>query len=66
MNEMIIIVCFNKQIEMITVNHQNQNELVKFTFNYVFYLPLIQFCNNYRSYGEQWECEIDTIFGFIH
>ena len=66
MNEMIIIVCFNKQIEMITVNHQNQNKLVTFTSIYEYYLLLIQFCNNYRSYGEQWECEIDTIFGFIH
>ena len=66
MNEMIITVNFNTQIEMITVSHQNQNELVKFTSLYVFYLLLIQFCNNYCSYVEQWECEIDMLFGFTH
>ena len=66
MKEMIIIAYFNVQTEMITVNNQNQNELVKFTSLYEYYLLLIQFCNNYCSYGEQWECEIDMIFGLTH
>ena len=66
MIEMIIIANFNEKIEMITVSHQNQNELVKFTSIYEYYLLLIQFCNNYCSYGEQWECEIDMIFGLTH
>ena len=66
MTEMIIIAYFIVQTEMITVNHQNQNELVKFISIYEFYLPLVQFCNNYCSYGEQWECEFLLIFGLTH